>query len=139
MTSLDDELELRVSFLIGDEVARIAPDADLHELALALTANDVGALVVGDGPRPEGIVSERDVVHALAERRDPEATRTRDIAQTNLIWCDVDSRVADVAREMQQRYVRHILVEDDGRLVGVVSARDLIGALTSSEAFFESD
>jgi CBS domain-containing protein len=123
---------MRVSSLIGDTVVFVSPEVNLLEVCDALTTNEIGAVVVGDGTRPVGVVSERDVVHALAQRRDPATTRATDVANTSLVWCDAGSRLPEVASEMMDRYVRHVLVESDGRLVGVVSARDLLGAYVAS-------
>jgi CBS domain-containing protein len=122
-----------VAKLIGDDVLRIAPDADLFAVADAMTKDDVGVLVVGDAKDVKGIVSERDLVRALAARRQPESTRAIDIANTALVWCDATSTIAEVAAEMMDHYIRHVLVEARGRLVGVVSARDLLGAYAASE------
>jgi CBS domain-containing protein len=133
MTDQSPAAQMTMSALIGDQVARVAPDASLHTVADALVAAGVGALIVGDGDQPAGIVSERDLVHALADRRDPAATRASDIAHTTLVWCDADSTVAEVAEEMMANYVRHVLVEADGRLIGVVSARDLLGVYAVGE------
>jgi CBS domain-containing protein len=124
---------LPVSAFAADVVARVGPDADLWQLAEALVEADVGALAVGDGDDVLGVVSERDVVRALAGRRDPASIRTIDIAHTQVVWCDAASTVAEVAEEMMERYVRHVLVEDEGRVVGIVSARDLLGAYAVAE------
>jgi CBS domain-containing protein len=133
MTNPSPAGEITMVALIGDQIARVAADASLHAVADALVAAGVGALVVGDGDQPTGIVSERDLVHALAARRDPATTRASDIAHTSLVWCDADSTVSEVAEEMMANYVRHVLVEDDGRLIGVVSARDLLGVYATGE------
>jgi CBS domain-containing protein len=122
-----------VSTLIAAPVAKVAPDATLVEVADAMTAASVGALLVTDGDGAAGIVSERDIVGALAKRRDPATTRARDVASTTLVWCDAEATVAEVAEEMMECYVRHVLVEDGGRLVGIVSARDLLGAYASAD------
>jgi CBS domain-containing protein len=122
-----------VSTLIAAPVAKVPPDATLVEVADAMTAASVGALLVSDGDGAAGIVSERDIVGALAERRDPATTRARDVASTTLVWCDAEATVAEVAEEMMECYVRHVLVEDGGRLVGIVSARDLLGAYASAD------
>lgn len=119
---------MRVAALIGDEVVFVSPSADLYAVADALTANEIGALAVGEGNRPIAIVSERDVVHALAQRRDLASLSAIDIANQSLVWCDATSTVREVAAQMMDRYVRHVLVEKDGALVGIVSARDLLGA-----------
>jgi len=60
-------------------------------------------------------------------------TRAVDVAHTNLIWCDLEATVAEVASEMMERYVRHVLVEEDGELIGIVSARDLLGVHASDD------
>jgi CBS domain-containing protein len=133
MTETNPAGAITMSALIGDQIARVAADASLYAVADALEAAGVGALVMGDGDRPSGIVSERDLVHALAARRDPATTRASDIAHTTLLWCDEDSTVAEVAEEMMANYIRHVLVEVDGRLIGVVSARDLLGVYAAGE------
>ena len=58
-----------------------------------------------------------------------------DIAHTRLFWCDASTTVAEVATQMMAQYVRHILVEDNGRLAGIVSARDLLGVYAIGENF----
>jgi len=127
---------MSVSALIGAPIAGVAPDATLEEVADAMVAAGVGALVVseGSGEGAAGIISERDIVGALAERRDPVSTRASDVAHTTLVWCDAEATVAEVATEMMECYVRHVLVEEDGRLVGIVSARDLLGAYASDDS-----
>ncbi len=120
-----------ISELTGDAVCTVGTDATLLEVARALSAADIGALAVSDGGKVQAIISERDVVRALADGRDPAGTRTIDVAHNDLVWCDVDATVAEVAEEMTERYIRHVLVEDDGRLVGIVSARDLLGIYAS--------
>jgi CBS domain-containing protein len=131
---------LPVSTLAADVVARVAQDADLWEVAEALVEADVGALaVVDDDDDVQGVVSERDLVRALAARRDPSCTEARAIAHTRLVWCDANSTVAEVAEQMMDRYVRHVLLEEDGRVVGIVSARDLLGAYAAAETFEDEE
>jgi CBS domain-containing protein len=127
------EGSMAVSELIGGPVAWVAPDASLLEVADALVAAGVGALVVGDGDNPAGIISERDLVDALAQRRDLARTPASAFAALTLVWCDADTSVADAAMRMMECWVRHILVEDGGRLIGVVSARDLLGAYITGD------
>jgi CBS domain-containing protein len=128
MTERIEAALLPVSILATDTVARVEPGASLGEVARAMTDADVGLLVVGRGDDVLGVVSERDIVRAVAAGDDLSATTAMDIAHTDLAWCDPSATVAEVATEMMERYVRHVLVEDGGRLVGIVSARDLLGA-----------
>ena len=113
---------LPIVVLAADAVERVAGDANLWKVAEALVEADVGALAVANGDEVSPIVSERDIVRALAAGRDPSTTTALDVANSRLVWCDVDSTVAEVAEEMMEHYVRHVLVEDDGRVVGIVRA-----------------
>jgi CBS domain-containing protein len=122
-----------VSVLLGDAVVRVSPQASVTAVAKKLTDEGVGLAVVGDGYDVFGVVSERDVVRLAATDADLSATAVKDIATTALVWCDSNVPVADVATEMMDRYVRHVLVEDRGRLIGVVSARDLLSVYAADE------
>jgi len=131
MTAIPDASSLPVSQLIGDEVVRVAADATIHVVAQTLTTNGVGAVLLGDDRRPTALVSERDVIRSVAAGDDPAATPASSVASRELVWCDVESTVEEVAAEMLSRYIRHVLVEEDGELVGIVSARDLLGAYSA--------
>jgi CBS domain-containing protein len=122
-----------ISVVVADTLVRVPPGATLAEIARVLTDASVGLVIVGEGDELMGVVSERDIVTALAEGREPAATAARDIAHTNLAWCDYTATVAEVAEEMMEQYVRHVLVEQDGRLVGIVSARDVLGVYAAAE------
>jgi CBS domain-containing protein len=115
----------------GDPVARVAADASLADAARALVSENVGAMVVGDEDNPGALVSERDIVRAVAGGMDPDSVRAIDVASTKLVWCDADATIDEVATRMMDRYIRHILVERDGALVGIVSARDVLGVYCS--------
>jgi CBS domain-containing protein len=139
MTDLADSFGLGIAALANDTIIRVPSAASLYDVADALAVGDVGALVVGDPDTVEGVISERDLARAVADRLDLATTRASDIAHRDLVWCDASATVADVATQMMERYVRHVLVEDSGRLVGVVSARDLLGCYASAEASRTSD
>ena len=81
----------------------------------------------GDGDDPVGIVTEHDLVGALGERRDPAATTAADVAHTTLVWCDADATVAEVAEPPMERYVRHVLIEDQGGSSGSCRAATCSG------------
>jgi signal-transduction protein with cAMP-binding, CBS, and nucleotidyltransferase domain len=64
----------------------------------------------------------------VADGCDPAVTRAQELASTKLVWCDASATVREAAELMMEQYVRHVLLEEEGRLVGIVSARDLLGA-----------
>ena len=130
-----------ISTLVSDRVVWVAPDASLVEVARTLVNEEVGAAVVRNEvtSEPAGIVSERDLVRAIAAGRKPSETRSADIAHVEIAWADSTATVAEVAEEMMDQYVRHVLIEDEGRLTGVVSVRDLLGAYAAVDPDLEAD
>ena len=121
-----------IDVLIADTVVCVAPTDTLREVAGVLIGNSIGAVVVGSQDDPVGIVSEHDIVRAVAEGVDL-ATTAAEIAHTELFWTQASTTVAAVATQMMDQYVRHMLVEDGGRLSGIVSARDLLGVYAIAE------
>jgi CBS domain-containing protein len=123
-----------VSTLTSETVATIEEAATLYEVADAMAAAGVGSLLVGDRHAPTAIVTERDLVTELAARHDPGATTAGAVAHHPLVWCEADATVAEVAEMMMERYLRHVLVRGDGGgLLGVVSARDLLGVYAAGD------
>ena len=88
----------------------------------------MGVLVIGTPDAVLGLVSERDIVRAIADGLDPDATDAADIGAHQLIWIDADDLIADAAEEMMEDFVRHVLVRDGDQLVGVLSIRDVLSA-----------
>ena len=124
---------------MADIIVRVAPSATMLDAVDALSAGDVGVVAVMERGKVLGVVSERDVVGAIAHRRPLDTTLAIDLATKDLAWCDVDATVTEVANEMSERFIRHVLVERDGKLVGIVSGRDLLGFYASEEAELDFD
>lgn len=118
---------ISIDTLIGAGVVRVATDASVADVAKAIADKNIGAVIVGDEERPTALVSERDVVRVVAGGRDPGGVLARDIASTSLVWCEADDTVGEAAIRMTDREIRHLLVERDGALAGIVSSRDLLG------------
>jgi CBS domain-containing protein len=139
VTGISSPGSIPISTITGDPVARVAADATVADVARALVTADVGAVVVGDDVRAAALVSERDVVRVVAAGKNPGAVPAIEVASTKLVWCDGAATVDQVAVRMMDHYIRHVLVERDGGLAGIVSARDLLGVYSASaELDFDS-
>ncbi len=118
----------RVGSFVRRPPVTAASEATVLDVVKLMAAHNIGLVVVVDeGGRPVGVVSERNVVRALA--RCVELTeRALDVGtRGDLLTARVDEDIYSVVKKMRERGVRHILVVDDaGRLVGVVSVRDLV-------------
>jgi CBS domain-containing protein len=112
----------------GGDVITIEPTATLAAAAAVLAEHRIGAAVVlGAGGRIAGILSERDIVHAIAARG-PDALKeplsqsmTRDVAT-----CGRDDSINSIMGRMTQGKFRHVPVTESGRLTGIVSIGDVV-------------
>ncbi|MFB6490587.1 MAG: CBS domain-containing protein [Thermoproteus sp. AZ2] len=105
----------------------LPPTAKLRDVVRAMAENNVGLIVIVEGDRPVGVVSERDVIRALARGIGLDADVRAVGTFEGLVEVKLDAPVYDVVKAMRERGIRHVLVVDDeGRLKGVVSVRDMI-------------
>ncbi|MEM1636893.1 MAG: CBS domain-containing protein [Pyrobaculum sp.] len=106
------------------------------ECAVAkMYASNVGSVVVVDRTgSPVGIITERDIVRLLAEEVDFKTPLER-VARKNLVTASPDDTVIATAAKMIEKNIRHIPVVEGGRVIGVVSIRDVLRALVTAEAF----
>jgi CBS domain-containing protein len=118
----------QVRMFVSDTLIRVGHEATVRELAQRMAAEGVGALVVTEGDQIHGIVSERDVVVAIAAGKNLDSTTAADIDSRRVLTCTPDTSVQAAAVLMMEHYVRHLLVNDDTGPIGIVSARDLLGA-----------
>jgi len=118
----------------GDLASRppitITSDATLHEAAEKMAQHRVGLLVVVDKANPKkpiGVVSERDIIRAIAAKMPLDTTVDKVGTLHNFVFVYADDPITTVARKMKERNVRHVVVLDkNGELYGVISVRDLI-------------
>ncbi|MGH2922370.1 MAG: CBS domain-containing protein, partial [Gaiellaceae bacterium] len=88
---------------------------------------DVGLAPIVEGDRLVGTLTDRDIaVRVVAEGRDPESTTVREVASSDLITVDPQQGLGEALRLMAQHQVRRLpVVEEDGRLVGIVAQADI--------------
>ncbi len=125
----DGTMDHTVGMLMGDEIVSAPATTTFREAAKMLHDAEVGLLVIGEPTSVKGVVSERDIVRAVARGVDLDAATVTDSLSTNLKWATPDTSVGNVIEEMMEGYLRHVLVGGDGgELVGIVSMRDLLAA-----------
>ena len=107
----------------------------LREAARMMTEKSVGAAVVLDeeapGPR---VISERDVLVSLGRGQNPDEERVGDHMSGSIITASPEWSLERAAAEMAGRKIRHLVVVEDGELVGVLSMRDIMNVWTSDGA-----
>jgi CBS domain-containing protein len=112
----------------GRTVATIRPNETIGAAVGELISRNIGALVVSeDGESVDGIISERDIVHALADHGADLLSRSvGEVMTRRVITCDPSDSVEKLMAEMTNRRIRHFPVVQDGRLCGIVSIGDVV-------------
>ena len=101
------------------------PARSLRDIAVLMRERNVGSVVLVNGPRPVGFITDRDVALAVvADQRDP-AGRASDHASTPVITAEPDMDVEEAADKMVRHGVRRLVVVEAGTLAGVVTLDDL--------------
>ena len=110
-----------------EHVLTITPGRSLREAARFMTDHNVGAVVILDPEEPgPGIVTERDVVRSLGAGENPDSELVRDHLTSRATFADADWGLEEAADAMARGGFRHLVVIEQGELVGIISMRDLI-------------
>lgn len=116
-------------------VLTVGPGHTLREAARRMTEREVGAAVVFDEEAPgPGLISERDILYSLGRGEDPDSERVGDHMRDKVIAAAPDWSLERAAVEMARRHIRHLVVVENGELVGVLSMRDIVRVWTSDGA-----
>jgi CBS domain-containing protein len=120
----------------GRKVLSIAPDRSVAEAIKLMADNNVGSLLVMEGDRLVGIITERHYARDvfLKGRTSPE-TRVGDIMTKECVCAHEDATVEECMAVMTAKRVRHLPVVEGERVVGIVSVGDLVKSIISDQKF----
>ena len=112
----------------GRDILTIPSDTKVAEAARMLKEHRIGALVVSDdGSTAAGILSERDIVHAMVDHGAAvQDLPVSDLMTREVITCAPDDAIVDLMTQMTERRIRHLPVVEDGVLCGMVSIGDVV-------------
>src|SRR6266581_7132608 len=105
----------------------VEPGQSVVEAAKIMKQEDAGVVPVTENGRLTGMVTDRDIaIRVVAEGKDPQSTAVREVASQDLVTIDPQQDLDEALRLMAQHQVRRLpVVEEDGRLVGVVAQADV--------------
>lgn len=103
----------------------------LRSAAERMWRNQTGSLLVMDGDQLAGIITERDLLRAVALGGDPDTSTVDEAMTAEVVTVPPDMLLTDAARLMATRWIRHLPVMDAGRVLGVVSMRDVTGVFAA--------
>jgi signal-transduction protein with cAMP-binding, CBS, and nucleotidyltransferase domain len=118
---------MRVQDAMSQAVLVVGPEHTLRQVAVQMTQRRVGSAVVLD-PDSEGIgiMTERDILHAIGLGLDPDTERASAHLTWDVVYANPDWTLEDAAAAMARGGFRHLVVLSDGDVLGVISVRDIM-------------
>jgi CBS domain-containing protein len=120
---------MKVSEIMSKTLTVVEPEATLGEAATMMGERHVGSVIVIEEDRIVGILTERDIVRALSREHDAPGLPVVEWMSKDPTTTSPDTGVKEALRQMVDGGFRHLPVTDNGKVVGMVSIRDVAGAM----------
>lgn len=115
-----------VGEIMHTDVKTARAEDTFADVAKVMRSNGISSVVVLDGMKLEGIVTERDIVNLVADDADPQSVKVApSMTRRGLTTVSPRTDISEAAEVMVSRNIRHLPVVDRGRVVGIISIRDL--------------
>jgi CBS domain-containing protein len=120
----------------GYDVLTVGPGETVFDAIRKMAEKNVGSLVVCEGPKPVGIITERHYArNVFLKGRASPSTLVREIMETQVLFARPDQTVDECMAVMSDKKVRHLPVIDQGKLIGIISIGDLVKNIISDQKF----
>ena len=117
-------------------IVRVSPEQSVLEAIKILAAENIGAAIVMSGERLAGIFSERDYTRkVILKGRASDTTRVEEIMTPNVVVVNPRTKTRDCMALMTEKNIRHLPVVDEGRVIGMVSIRDIVSDIIADQDF----
>lgn len=122
-------MQTPLSMLLKEKSSKIQTLTGEHtcyDCAALLSQFGIGALLVMDGEKVQGIISERDIINKLVSKKlDATTVKVSDVMTKNVLTVTSDTTVQKAMEIMTEKRFRHLPIVDDGKLIGIISIGDL--------------
>jgi CBS domain-containing protein len=120
------------------EVFSVEPDASVQDALDRLAEHNIGALLVMDASgRVEGILSERDIVRKVGLRGgSADGTKVREVMTAKVLYVEASQSVEECMALMNEKSIRHLPVYENGKLLGLISVRDVLRTVIVEQQVF---
>lgn len=131
MKKVKDILETK-----GHEVWFIEPNALVYDAMKLMADKGIGALLVMEGPKLLGIISERDYARKIIlQGRSSQSTEVREIMTSRVVYAEPQRNIEECMALMTEKRIRHLPVMEAGCVCGVISIGDLVKAIIAEQKF----
>ena len=121
----------------GQEICSTSPDSTAFKALQIMAEKDVGALLVKDGEKVVGIMSERDYARkVILIGKSSKSTPVKDIMTSDVLYTHPDQTLEDCMAIMSEKHVRHLPVFEKEKLVGIISIGDVVKGIIAEKKYF---
>lgn len=122
---------IRGRLLVGDIMTKslitLPDNSNAKKVAIAMSGNDVGSVIITKDGHPVGIITERDLVErVIARGLKPESTLAKSIMSSPVSVIDPKAEVMEAARKMAKLRIRRLVVVERGDMTGIITSRDIL-------------
>jgi len=123
----------------GGEIITLAPEATVFDALQLMAKFNTGAVLVMSGEKVEGILSERDCVRKIElEGKTSKTTKVTEIMTSKVVYVEASQPLEECMALMIDKNIRHLPVYDNGKLLGLVSVRDVLKDVVDIQKFMIS-
>lgn len=116
-----------LAVMMSRQIKTVNPLTSLRDTAKIMGDIEIGALLVQEGGKYIGIISETDLVRrGIAKERDLKTESVRSVMSTPIITIDIAQGASDASDVMSENGIRHLAVTENGKITGIISVRDLL-------------
>lgn len=131
MKKVKDILEVK-----GRDVWSIGPDVSVYDAMKLMADKGIGALLVMEGMKVVGVISERDYARkVILQGRSSRTTLVKEIMTAHVLYARPEQNIDECMAVMTERHVRHLPVMEGDQLVGVISIGDLVKSIITEQKF----
>jgi CBS domain-containing protein len=131
MKRVKDILEVK-----GRDIWSIEPGSSVYEAMKLMAEKEVGALMVMEGGKLAGLISERDYARkVILKGRSSRTTQVREIMTIQVLYAHPEQNIEECMALMTEKRVRHLPVFEEGELIGVISIGDLVKSIITEQRF----
>lgn len=115
-----------VKDVMNKTVVAAKPEMTIREATKVMSQRHIGSLIVLEGEKIAGIITNTNVLNSIAERKDPDTTAVADVMSKDVITIEPDKRIEDAVELMMKYKIKKLPVVDNEKLVGVITASDIM-------------
>jgi CBS domain-containing protein len=131
MKNVSDMLKVKASRMVA-----VKPEDTVLDAIKVMASENIGAAIVMSGDRLVGILSERDYARkVILKGRSSETTRVEEIMTSSVVTVSPRAKSRECMELMSEKNIRHLPVVEDGRVVGMVSVRDIVNDIIADQDF----